>query len=1677
MMAFATMALLAVVANGEPTANVATEALVWTPQTVLFPLATEASTLARRRLAIAGTHGTEPTVRGPVTLQKGDALGVVLEPLELLRVRVLGDSPTPADLRFGVIRYASDGHSVASTDNAGLPVDHKSVFLVAPPGGANLWIVKAVEPVVVLVERPFLRAGGLGWEPIRDALQDHCLRGRQRPELPSFGGMPAVNQTLDRVRTVTQALRSLANPVDPQKREAVEGALAAYCLGTVEQAFDLAVPHRTPVFRHNTYDRQLAKWPTEPSFAPGVDDDEPLANEQQGAMEFSMPLGRTWHRMDEPATRVDLQVEGPAVLVVEMRGLWPIVADRAGTIGQALSPRQLRLTVDTGTESISERRTLGPALVETFSPALRAYPQRNLLLTQAGEPTSYKAFLRFSIPPGQRRLTIRLTGGPALFRIATAHRQPRLHEALAGSWVAAVQQADAALLATRGGRSIAALAIHESLSTILGKPETLTPAQRMALPPAFHRIPPSPSTPTLGDTITQDTRLAAAETAWRMAPLDENSKRLHRDLWREGTRWRTLSPGSTDKDAAPPASPLHFIETRLEPKNELTVTARNLLWPVQTGFDTVISVPASPKFPTRTGLLRLYIRRGNSIPGPIEIQIGAFRSSLVALLPVEVLEMGLAPGRHPIRIDAPSGTQIVSSFPVSDPGISTTEPAASPFVRSLWPAVNNGEPTKIPIPNASTAGPVRLQFRAFHPNAETRHLTMHTNVGATRSFTVNLDEADPNWIAIGNSTTPTLPAEIVVYLPATTSQIWFTGTGAEDVSVVAAIRVQYETGSETLATKTAVAPSETNTSQTTPTTVAEQLQRVHQTSSSLAANANDASLLMNRIEALLDANDGNQARYDLLRLLEKPESTSNAAQTVRRSALVELFDEWLEPTHLRHSSETEGVFAIRPVALSHPEWGRDPQVEKLAETVRSRGLEKALQYLETARLPEAARHYFLGRLYEHLGRHNEATLSFLKVDPEGKNWQASFQAMGPLVAALTAHPSDEALAVLGYAAASAIEARIGHPLLARALAATARLTRWLPLRRVEQAAGFERLFSTRKLPDLTPNAKMRWALSGAPWPVSESHVLRPGRGAAIDLRLKHAATLSVQAWCVRWRSQQLEPVTCPVRYQVNNTTAQTATLKAGVVVKVMTQTVQAGQHRIEVTHTGPDDDTLLVVRFSDGGSIPVSFPARWFTVHGDAEPAELAILGPAVVRIEARRHGDATPADLRMLTEHNGQLSEQVLTLSTTVDVAATSDRNDPVVVTLPTEKSLILSSPGLYRIAFKTDAGSAAIRLFLRSGRAHAFVAALPARVSEVPHEEEEGYSLAAQPYVQAGLVSPTPAPWWATLSLGLHVGQESFVERDTPTVTPSGLVAVNLDWRRRFLPRRAWIGAGLTLRWNDQDWIATDQSPPGALSTGTHVRSDIRNLPLGIGIQTSARLMIQLPTGNSPTASAAQGQIGLNRLITTGLNTGLLPSLSLLTNHMGYRPPTPGVPDILGNVPPPLTVDPLVYNAYDDNHPLALQANLTGIWFAFQDQLAMFGLRATANPDFATLDNLQAQLVWRGLAPNPEPLRTNGWAPTLFQLRYRPSLRFADEDRAATTVRHDLGASVILSRWRGSTGRGLLELRDDLALSLDGRTRNTLLISFRFDFTPGRALLDLFPTEDDFSTLLSNAPWGDLP
>jgi hypothetical protein len=147
-----------------------------------------------------------------------------------------------------------------------------------------------------------------------------------------------------------------------------------------------------------------------------------------------------------------------------------------------------------------------------------------------------------------------------------------------------------------------------------------------------------------------------------------------------------------------------------------------------------------------------------------------------------------------------------------------------------------------------------------------------------------------------------------------------------------------------------------------------------------------------------------------------------------------------------------------------------------------------------------------------------------------------------------------------------------------------------------------------------------------------------------------------------------------------------------------------------------------------------------------------------------------------------------------------------------------------------------------------------------------------------------------------------------------------------------------------------------------------------------------------------------------------------------------------------------------YTRTHPVTLTPRLALAVWPFQDVLINVSGSATTYRDQKSIDHVSGSFDAYALLPI--------LGETFIHLGYRPNRRFESADRLAAFTRHDLGADLAWSVWTGDEGRFVVALGDTSYL-IGSEWKHVVSLALRYDWTGGRGLTDMLPTDEYFDEL----------
>lgn len=1533
----------------------------------------------------------------PVEVRPGKAATFWLDPLEVVRVRRLsGGAP-----RFARVVAASGTEAVL--DEPGIPAAPDVWYLAQPPGHGDVWSIGAREAALIVVERPVRRRGRDVWDQVeRDVLAWIDAGGdAPPPDLPLTAG------------TAEAELRLVAEQqLAGRMGRGVTRAASAWRKASAAAILTALRPLYEGPFALSDVD------------VPGAGDEVAVSDDEDA---------RPWRKLASGA-HFTVALDGPGALRVEARPVAGGVPARVTVLAGDLVLG--RAVADSDPVAAPDEVSPPPA----FPP--------HLPLVADGVQLGSRAQVTVSLPE-RSAVTIVIEGGPLLIRAVHALRHPRLFSAedSPASWAARARRALA------GNDSPAAAILRARLAHLDGQPAPEAPAIEdpppelgwfLILERARHlaasddeaglrdlladlkQAPPPAVLAVLGPLLPEPTlverlrspHIAALDLAWRGRPIDPAVLAEARAAWRAGS-WTLAVPDAHG-------------DTRPRPWTWLVEAAPDpLAVPASLAVLTKARVvaPPAPGDLDRAARLDVYLRTDADRPGPITLTVDGEPLSLLALRPVERLEVAVRPGPHDIALQGPPGTRAFTNLFADGP-----RPPGGADLRRYWPLALDDEPVRWDLPDPSVPGHIRVSLRALDPvPGEPIKVAIRTDVGERRTITFTPGPVDDLAQPLDAPSRVSAEATFTVRLPPNAREVWLTASGKRPL--VGSVAVRSSDPDDAKATDAAKAAGTAKGSGAAndevagcrlPASDCARLEAIARLSRDLTDHPRDQAALLARANLLLDLDLPDLARSDLSRLAALPLSPANGPAA---NLLVDRVAAFTEATHVGVADLSHPT-PLAPALLGLPAAELTPLVPA-ARALRRLGPADA-----RAALPDddsdATR--ALRALVAGDGRALARASTRIPVQLEAAVRLADSLDSGDA-------PRGTASVLMGLA--SALRLQIDHPRLRRALSVAFAQSRWNAVEGTERNAGQDRLQLESAPPD-NPRTAAREALVAAPWSPRRSRILTPGVGLALEAEVGAATRLTTQVHCVELRPGPT-PGSCMVTVKVDGSELRVRAAAGAGPGSVPPRSLSAGRHSITVELDGKDPDVLASIRFltdrpllgrppgersPDGYELYDEPNVRVFAATPD-RPVELAVLGPSTLRVDLVAQGEPATAEITIRPPRGAARTQQVTVAPSTT----------------PLEVPILLLDVGAHRVSVKPARGRLLTRFALREDSN-----ARPPPLPPPWWDDAPPSSLLPWPPLPAPLTTITGEPWdgcppsgFGTLSLELSAGSEPIGERDV-LGTVLGVAQVGLDYRRR-AGDSFWFRLGAFGR-------RRDGTEPVA---GVATRLYARDLPLDLRLDARGGAVTERFAKEQ--AQSATLSLRLDRSFSLGDTLSFVPSLAARGAWLSLDRDT--------FVAAAADIDPDVYNDYLRTHALQVTAR-AGLYLApWADQVGMLNLFA-ASTRTMTADHVGAELEWRSLFPV--------LGETYAALSYRPTYRLVTADRTDAFLRHDLGLGLQWSIFTGEAGRFVLGL-DGWLVATSGSTRQGFGLTLRYDLTLGRGLDDILPVDESFESLVEKRPWEPTP
>ncbi|WP_375761286.1 hypothetical protein [Corallococcus exercitus] len=1640
------------------------EGMTWRPRAIRGPVALE----DLRGHAPYVPSGV-PQVTGAMEVSARKGAAVWLGPLDVVRVT----GPAGA-LRFTRVPLSEgDEAPELRVEEEGVSERPGRWYLAEPMGAGSIWWVTATKNARIVVERPTHTSTARTEERMRDALLKWVDGKGPRP--------------------------ALAFDAATRARLDVDAALEAELVKD-EPA---SSPFRTAV-RDWRKAAALREWAlVSPLYGQAVRVERPRPTGTEVVLEG---MDAPWIRPDVKGSVWALELEGPGVFSLEARAV----------LGHG-APAEAATVEVYGVGGVLAQAQLTPQPAWAEAPEGAALPDgRTARVLASGERVGIVEEMRVALPPGKHNYRVSWKGPAPMVRARVATRRPTLSEALSHQthWTELAEKAwevvkqDTAARPSLLRQRLVALMPDlargtygriktEGLSPLLhamaalGDGDTDVAVEKLksadASPLAWHLrlltakklldankpdvahalLGTAPALPDAGFLTAEASELvarlplgnplrsrelAALELAWRAEPLSEDIRRGYRAAWWRASRWSQVAPAPREDGTEVKASQWLDLQG-LEADASMVGSA---LWPLAAGGTTRVQATGLAEAPT---LLRAYVMTPPGAKANPVLRVGNNTFPLLPLSAVEPVEIALPPGEHALKLEGAEGTRAFLSLA---PAKAEGAPGEVGYVRSQWPVKVDQKAVRFRVPDAKLPSPVRVQFRPLGAEAgKPIVVRMNTDVGHPRRLVLMPGAASPRHVALeGAKGTSSAPVSAVVTLPAQAREVWFE---PEDPKVQLAVSLAVRRA-EVATPEEPPAPPQ----QQAAGTAYESLQAL---SRALRTQPDEVEPRLARAELLSSLQEDGFARADVGRLLDA-QAKLTPEQQRRLLALMDRLTQ-ASPRTVRFAQAITQPTLVSPAfpaldtdgatlaATSAPDTqgnapvtAGDTTLSALSAQVREGHMDAALAAVSGDKSLQGR--YLRARLLSASGEDAAGALAMAALYRETGLPQVGLEALG-MLERLQDSPQawKDGGAPLGAALAGQLQAWADHPDVRRMRFTAGRWTRWEGLRDAEETAGSLLATSEAGTDDEDVAMSVRKALLAPPWKLSEAKLLPAGASRVMSLVVKQPRPLGAEVLCGTTPRPGVDAAgTCSFALRVDGRVVRELKVAEGETAILGTRLDVPGRHQVEVVMVRADTQQTGLVRFVE--SEEASANARVMAApqplsllrSRPGAPVVMTVLGPTALRVRASALAPSSGRELLLRSTPlpsgdgtGGSSAEEgpLMHLGLPEDAdPGLQGASQPL--GRMGETWLLLPSRGPHRVSLESPAGEALVQVQLG-------VASDPS-------------ALAAPSWAQ-GTTGLEPLPWPAlppslsllpegmppetrTGGLGMVSAEMGYRSEDVEEgellnrPLQTGL-EVRLSLRRELSPGRAW------LRFTPEARYPLNQT---AVLGGT-VAGYVNQLPGDLRLSMQGSVFTQ--TIDGAMRWSARGRIAADRYLRLSPDVGLIPGLGLTLESMQG-----------GSAVEASRYDQNVYWLYGKDHPRRLSPRLSLRWQPFQDHVATLGMSAVSNANFYTVDNAGAYASWAALLGG----KLQG---TRVELGYGASQRFQDDHRATAYLRHRVSGRLDWNVWMGKGGNRLMLFAEDRAfLSGPYGTQNVFSLGARWDWTGGRGLQDVTPTEEEFEELL---------
>ena len=1601
-------------------------------------------------------------VEGPVVIEPGRAVVVWMSALSTVRVRKSRPG-SKGTLRFARVEPSS-GLATARVEESGVLVAPGAWLLRHPVGWGSPWIVQSDRRVEIVVEQAVARRGQRIWEHVHDQVLQWVQTRGAMPHLPSVPG----SERYVRRRLADQELAREIEELSGANAE-VRQALVAWRMIRAADELDLLRPL--------TQVEEIG-----PTTAPTVE--LPHLRDDPTSAAADLRFVRV-----EPEQPWHFGVRGPGVLRVGLRALFAPEGPRSKPLTALVKARG-----DDGREHVVGRLDVLASVARVRDATDPRSPIPTLIdaHTDAGELASLEHTLSVPLRPGKHEYWVELEGSPVALRAQLGRVVPQAHGRDSTQWRARLRRRTLSRLeeerslaadvvrALLTDRWIAPWRLPAPLRTVLGReaprvrvfleldsigrrdidavsrmargrevgawlpfatePDALDIELRMQMfelrMAAGRHLPAvemlrshagvlnGDELPALVDAVQEPGRawplMGALDAVAARAPLANRLRAAHARLW-SWTSWARLHPAS-DVPAWRWVEPPSVREPGAS-------TPPGALWSMPELTAVKLVAPPHPYEPDRTPVLRISLHADAPVDGPITLQVGddVFTTPMLGLS--EVFEVAVPVGTHLVWLDAPEGVQALSNLHPA-PGEAAAQ-GPSPLRTTMWPARSDGRAVRFALGALPRDTLVQVGLRVIDPPADREEpitAWIHFDDGQRHRVTLAPGPRPTELIAMPGA--PAVSDRVHVVVPASrqATRVWIESD--TPLAVAAKVRRWDPPPTQAFTATTSVASRDRTTRQSASARRlsaarrrarrGEPYERLRQSTRRIAAQPNSIRARVEHAHRLLDVGDRQRAQWELLDVLESNPLRPDDPRVALVQGLQARIDAFLTDDYIQQpDAPYPHPLLLRPALAA---LGTDhPSRSKVTEAT-------------------AAAHE--GKLREAFEGHADA---YARSGALGPGYAAALAYADALWGAPGTPPDPELVPLrsLAYGLTTRVRAQIDTPRLRRLHNTLATPGQWQPLQLAERSAGTRDRGQLANTRELSETERLWWALLAPPWAEGEGQLLRSGARSIIKLELPEPHDVQLEVFCDDRRSPDEE-------FSIEVRTADSITpMKEDALVlprrRARTKKLPSlrGSVRIELRLPPGAPERRCAVRWkllrASTETIVSERPMRWLRAE-PGRPVEVIVLGPTALRLNLEPRTEDAPT-------------------TATVEIADLAGTN-PQVLSLPVEAvteggstptTLLVPQAGAQRLTITADDAGLLARVAVR-------------RSGEGSKEDIAGQLAALG--IAADTPEPTtaatildgeqPGPYWPSGAGARPI--ERIADAPSDATGKLGSFAAELGFSRTDIaeadnprPRNRLRGSLLYRRelYRDHIWLklaAHGQGRDGAGGAGgaaatAYAQLGARRLRGRASVASWAERY-----GTTP-ASSVRATLHLDRPL------GITPSLAIIPYfRSSYRYQS------LEDAQFDADVDPShaqVFSSYVEDHPLVLTPGVRLRWYPFRDLQVNTEVRATPNSVPDSLDHVDGAASIQGIIDTRLPLLVR------YGGGYRASLRFADDDRPDTFLRHSPSLNAGATWIFRSLGRLNLDLRDTVYLSRLFAPRNGVDLVLSFELTLDRGVRDTSPME----------------